>query len=1005
MAGQLQQYDLSIASFQRALELDPFLVSAEFGLARSYQRAGKGDQAKEHLERFQRLTTEKVAAAMSLTYGDQGPLSLAQPVLPKGDTGDAGVPVTFVRAASQPFAIPVAPGGAANGLGAGACVFDADGDGMLDVLVLNPHADAGGADAAALYLHRAAGRFERAAQAGVDLTAQPVGCAAADYDNDEKPDLAITVAGGGVRLFHNEGNAHFTDTTAASGITASTAGVPLGPAFVDFDHDGDVDLVVPRAADVDRTAVAPSGAGEGRTLVFRNNGNGTFAEVAAARGLTGTGANVALVPTDFNNDRAVDLVVTGGGTPTLFLNPREGPFKTMPWPTGAPAAASLGAVVLDFDKDGWMDLAFTHASAPGVSLWRNAGGKGLEPVALPSIGSARAWGLAAVDYDNDGWVDLAAVATDANGSTGRLVVLRNAEGRFTDASAAVGAGALAFDGPRALVAADLDGDGDSDLLVTTLGGPPVLLQNDGGNKNHALRITLKGLADNRSGVGTKIEVQAGARWQKFETVSASGYLGQSSPDVLAGLGPATSVDVVRMLWPTGVVQDEVQIDPAKPAVIEQVDRRGSSCPLLFTWNGHGYEFITDAIGAGVIGHWVAPGQTNVPDPDEYIKVDGRQLAARGGRLSMKFLEPMEEVNFLDQVRLVAIDHPRGTEVHPNEYFAATAPPPSDRLFATRHARPPAGAWDEQGRDVLPLLRDRDGRYVEDLGRSPFRGFAALHALELDLGPRAKGTPLRLVMAGLTDYFTATSMFAASQAGVTAVVPWLEVQQPDGSWTKVIDDMGFPAGLRRTMTADLTGKVPENARRIRIWTNLKIYWDQVLVDTTPDGAVPVRRTEVPLAGAALDFHGFPREHVGALNADLTYTYGEVSRFGPWARHRGHYTRYGDVTPLLASAEDRFVIFGAGDEVSLEFDATSLPSLPSGWTRDYFFYARGYVKDMDFYGAYAQTVTPLPFSTMGSYPYPATTRYPDALSDYLLEWNTRDVSNESWPSYRAQYGEAR
>jgi hypothetical protein len=819
---------------------------------------------------------------------------------------------------------------------------------------------------------------------------------AADYDNDEKPDVAITVLGGGVRLFHNDGTGTFADTTDATGVGIKAPGVAVAPTFIDYDHDGDADLFVARAGGADAPGTLAPGA---NTVVLRNNGNATFTDVTADRGFTAPAANAAVIGTDFNNDRAIDLVVTGGPIPSVLLNPREGAFKKNIFPAAASARASLGVVVLDFDKDGRMDLAFTHAGAPGVSLWRNVDGTGLEAVTLPVAGVERAWGLTALDADNDGWVDLAAVATDAAGAKGRLLVLRNEGGAFADASAAVGAPAL--DAPRSLVSADLDGDGDSDLLVTTVAGAPVLLSNEGGSANRALHVALKGLADNRSGVGTKVEVQAGSRWQKFETVSASGYLGQSSPDIVAGIGTATTVDVVRMLWATGVVQDEVNLDASKAAVIEQVDRRGSSCPILFTWNGKEYEFITDAIGAGVVGHWVAPGQTNVPDPDEYIKVEGRQVAVRDGRITMKFVEPMEEVNFLDQVRLVAVDHPKGTDVHPNEYFAATAPPPSDRLFATRDARPPVAAIDERGRDVLALVRDRDGRYVDDLGRSPFRGFAALHALELDLGPRRAGAPLRLILSGITDYFTATSMFAASQAGVSAIAPWVEVQLPDGSWKKVVDDMGFPAGLRRTMTADLTGKVPDGARRIRIWNNLKIYWDQVLVDTTPDRAVPVRRTEVPLAGASLAFHGFPREQVGAIYADLTYRYDEVSRFGPWARHRGHYTRYGDVTPLLAKTEDHFVIFGAGDEVSLDFDATVLPSLRAGWTRSYLFYARGYVKDMDFYGAYAQTVTPLPFSTMGSYPYPASTTVPDALTDYLLEWNTREVSNENQASFRTEY----
>ena len=167
-------------------------------------------------------------------------------------------------------------------------------------------------------------------------------------------------------------------------------------------------------------------------------------------------------------------------------------------------------------------------------------------------------------------------------------------------------------------------------------------------------------------------------------------------------------------------------------------------------------------------------------------------------------------------------------------------------------------------------------------------------------------------------------------GRDAVVPWVEAQHADGSWTRVVDDIGFPAGLQRTMTADLTGKLPDGARRIRIWTNLKIYWDQVLVDTTPEGAVPV----TPHRGAARRrvarvprLPARARRHAGMPTS--TYAYGEVSRFGPWARHRGFYTRYGDVTPLVATAEDHFVIFGAGDEVSLEFDATALPpSHPAG-----------------------------------------------------------------------------
>ena len=254
------------------------------------------------------------------------------------------------------------------------------------------------------------------------------------------------------------------------------------------------------------------------------------------------------------------------------------------------------------------------------------------------------------------------------------------------------------------------------------------------------------------------------------------------------------------------------------------------------------------------------------------------------------------------------------------------------------------------------------------------------------------------MAGFTDYFTATSVFAAHQADVAAVVPYLEAQRLDGTWQKVSDDIGFPAGLRRTMTADLSGKLPPGTRRIRIWTNLKVYWDQVLIDTTPAGAVPSERREVPLLDASLAYRGFPREVPGKPAADLTYVYDEVSPYGPYARHRGFYTRYGDVRPLVSGIDDRFTIFGAGDQVSLEFDATALPPARDGWTRDYLLFVDGYVKDMDFYAAHAQTVTPLPFRNMRTYPYPATLHYPDRNRDYLLDWNTREVGAEAWPTYR-------
>jgi hypothetical protein len=178
---------------------------------------------------------------------------------------------------------------------------------------------------------------------------------------------------------------------------------------------------------------------------------------------------------------------------------------------------------------------------------------------------------------------------------------------------------------------------------------------------------------------------------------------------------------------------------------------------------------------------------------------------------------------------------------------------------------------------------------------------------------------------------------------------------------------------------------------------------MLLDRTDDRGVPTRVTPVPLSGAKLDYHGYPRQVQQSLPGDIKFVYDDVSPTGPYAHEAGSYTRYGDVLPLLTQADDRFAVFGSGEEVALDFDAGRLPALPAGWKRDYFFMANGYEKDMDFYAADANTVTPLPFHAMGVYPYGQGKAYPsdDAHLKYLLEYDTRQVSGEDPNSYQFQF----
>jgi tetratricopeptide (TPR) repeat protein len=995
---EMKEFDKAIAILKQALAIDPLHASSEFALARSLQRSGDTPDAKEHFKRFQHLTSTKIGAPIGLAYGEQGHYSTVTPVEEPEAANKAMIAVKLEQKTLGAGTAPFTTTG-------GACMMDVTGDGHMDLVLMQS-----GAQAIRVLHAKGDGNFAEwdAAAAGLKASGHAVACAVGDYDGDGLNDLAVALDDQ-LLLFRNLGKGKFQDVTAEAGLSARNK--PSGITFVDYDHDGDLDLLL---------TGAPLVAGGSPNVLWRNNGNKTFTEWTEPTGLGGSGATAAAILTDFNNDHAVDIAVTGatcGGAdaacaataPVIYVNPREGKYPTQPLYEGYKLPPTMGIAVLDYNKDGWMDIAVTHDGAPGLTLWRNVPGPGqigrrFERVELPLNGVLRGWGVTAIDIDNDGWIDLAAIVETQAGAQVR--VFRNrGDGSFEDVSRALGLDAVKLHDPRGLIAADVDGDGAADLIVTQVNAPQVLLRNVGANKNHFVRLDLTGYADNKTAIGVKVEAFANGHWQKWELPGASGYQTQAPPEILVGLGDADGIDLLRILWPTGVLQDEIDLpkltDGRAVIAMKEADRRGSSCPVLFAWDGHKYRLVTDVIGAGVVGHWFTPQRRNIPNPGEWIKVDGVLVEPVNGKVSMRFMEPMEEVNYIDQLRLVAVDHPGNAEVNPDERFLDDPPFASGRVVASAGARPPVGAWDGEGRDVLDALSRRDHAFASGFTSAPYDGFANLHALTLDLGPLVAQSPLKLLMTGYVNYFSATSLYAAWQAGVKPISPYAEAELPDGTWKRIADDVGFPAGLERTIVVDLTGKLPAGVRKIRLLTNLEIYWDQVLIDNNAEAEA--RTTEVPLATATLHFRGYAKQIDLASNGDLDYDYDRVSLTGPFQHQRGNYTRFGDVTALVKGIDDRYAIFGSGEEIATEFDVSKLPPLPASWKRDYFFYANGYVKDMDWWDASPFTVAQLPFHKMSTYPYPAGEKFPDDAGalDYQLNWNNRWDSGEPVRSYRFDY----
>jgi tetratricopeptide (TPR) repeat protein len=1019
---QQRRYAEAVAAFRAAIAVEPYNGTALYNLGTALLRAGQREEGQRVIQRFQELRQRGSGTTIGQNYLEQGRYgeALASTGAEAELVDRTTPPVTFTNATSTFLSAPA--GGTKDGAGASASVFgrrfksgevteatrkeiagalggaatlfDMDADGDLDLFWAAPSEQH-------LYRNDKGKLTDVTTQAGAlgaKLSGTLTGAVAGDYDNDGKPDLFV-IRDGGLSLYHNDGAGKFADVTAAASIPAYPY-LPSSVAFVDVDHDGDLDVFIAGLADLSKApkgeAVFPEDFAPAQNVLLRNDGNGKFTDVTAAASLDTTAHAVAVVPTDFNNRRDIDLLVVNyGKAPDLFSNQRDGTFRNVANEVGLGAEGRwTSAAAGDVNKDGYTDFFFGRADAPGLFAMSDAREK-FKMVAAPA-GTAGARAAQVMDYDNDGLLDCV-VLTDKG-----LRVLRNVGDGWAETGGRAVANELAEAGAagtgRLFAAGDVDMDGDTDILTASAGGL-LVARNDGGNLNRSLRVNLMGKVSNRSAVGAKIEARAGSLVQKLEAYAANPA--PAPADITFGLGKRTGADAVRILWPAGIVQAETEIaktgtanasqNPSVLSVIE-LDRKPSSCPYLYAWDGERFRFITDFMGGGEMGHWEGPGQYNKPDPEEYVRIRGDQLKERDGRLELRVTNELEEALFVDRLQLLAVAHPSGTEVYPNE--GMTEPPRPFLLYRTGGARPPLAATDEHGHDVLARITSLDRQYPDDFRRDRIRGYADEHTLtlRLDAGANASKRTL-LLLTGWTDYAWSSDVLAASQGGKQLTLPALQVRDASGEWRTVIEDIGIPVGRPQTVTVDLTGKFLSASREIRIVTNMRILWDQILVDTS-GGDYPVETTRLDPMAASLRWRGFSREVTPDGREPYGYDYERVSFTSPWKAMPGLYTRVGDVRELLLSSDDMFVISPPGDEISLSFDATKLPPLPKGWTRTYILYADGFSKEMDINSASPDYMMPLPFHGMSKYPYVSPESYPmtPERRAYLERYNTRRVASE-------------
>lgn len=859
---------------------------------------------------------------------------------------------------------------------------DYDGDGDVDLY-------AGSYDpVSSTYKHylfnNEMGRFTDVSEkVGMKHSGKESSAAFGDFDNDGFMDLFVVKEGGDI-LYRNAGKESFENVTEKSKIGNKTGGNMA--LFSDLDHDGDLDLFVAKS---------------NPDLLFRNNSDGTFQEQADKMGLSGSNDNsLDAAIGDFDDDGDIDLfVINEKGSNILYSNQREGVFKDVTAESGLKSNGGSSSVAVgDYNNDGFLDLFITSINEGGNELYRNLGDGRFEPagnskVMFAGLKRIKAYDAAFFDFDNDGFLDLI-IAGESIEKGGRGIFLyhNDGKGNFTDVSR------LLPEEPKSgkkIALFDYNEDGDIDVVIAGINGGIYLLRNDGGNANHYIQMKLVGLRagsakNNHFGIGAKVEMRAGDLYQTKVV---------TDPNVHFGMGNHATADVIRITWTNGVPQN-IFLPGSDQSLVEAQTLKGS-CPFLYTWDGEKYEFSKDIIWRSALGMPLGiMGATTAyafPDAsDDYIKIPGETLKPKDGAYSIRVTSELWETIYIDKMQLVAVDHPDSVDVFVPEQFSPP-PFPGNKIYQIKDKKLPVSAKDSNGNDVLSLISEKDDKYISDFKPGQYQGVTEMHDLILDPGKVDKSGKLFLFLNGWIFPTDASINVAISQSDNLKVSrPYIQVINKKGEWETVIENLGFPMGKDKTVIADLSGKFLCADHRIRIRTNMEIYWDYIFFSGSLSTA-PVISNVLNPKSADLHYRGFSRGFKkGGRYGPHWFDYSDVDKNRKWRDLLGNYTRYGDVLPLLSESDNKYIISNAGDETSIEFDVKGLPELKLGWKRDFLIHSVGWVKDGDINTALGKTVAPLPFHGMKSYPPSEKDIYPNSpdLQKYNQEYNTRIVTAEDY-----------
>jgi tetratricopeptide (TPR) repeat protein len=957
----LRQWEAAIEEFMQVTDLDMDHPAVYYNLSQVLIRTGREEEAADYLAIHQEIASRTPVGAADPARFERSKHTEARVPFKLEQPDKNGIQVAFVDVTEMAFGAAGENAGFHGPVG----IMDIGHRGRNDLFVTE------GGDGFRLLLNQG-GKFEIS---GARMPGIPgAGYArvlAGNLQNGEqiggRQEHALALGPQGTHVFRFSTNGLATDVTAFTRLGDLQA---VDGVLLDLDFTGKLDLVAITEAN--------------QITVWRNDGHMAFTDRTETSGVpvSAVGAR-QIVADDWNNDDLTDLFVTvEGQAPMLLIKERGGPLMPTNWPSVIPPTRKL--VVGDLNNDLRNDLVL--ATATEIECFFG----GTEERVSFTHGLKAVTSLALVDYDNDGWLDII-----AGGETLRIWRNLGRDG-FQEMSRELGVDQFQFASVDGIKAADFHGEGATDLLleVTTDGGGGKglrLLRNQGGNANNQMKVRLVGNRSNASGLGARVEVTAGG-------LRLARTLSQLPMEI--GVGKHESLDSLTVRWvDLAMPLVDVEVDPKSTLAVMELILPTGSCPYLYVWDGTKFRFVTDLLGSAPLGLRLTDDFFIEANPFEHVWIgDETNFQPRGGEYVLQITEELREVLYLDEAKLVVVDHPPGTEVHSMDKLLPGKPFPPSGLMTLHHRKPLLHAERHDGLEVTEILQEQDGKKVSPIQlRAPqLRGLAEPFSVTLDFGPLETEKPLVLAMTGWLHFGGGMANVGASHhPDLPFPFPTLEVELAHGAWEPVDVQVGAPAGKTKSLVVDLTDKLPPSSKRLRLTTAFEIHWDRIaLFERREEGDTII--TALAPTRSDLHWRGFSEFKDLPRYFPLTPDYEQVRQTANWRiTPAGWCTRYGPVDELLAETDDALVLLNGGDELTLNFAVGALPDKPAGTVRNFFLYSVGWDKDADFHVENGWTVGPLPFHGMDDQLYGKQSRPASLRTDWIEQYNTRWVGPYTVP----------